>query len=71
MKPETIEIIANGTSKLVATPITLEEFVCQAGFQNTQIVVEYNGQVLNRKTWYAVTLQEGDQIELIVPVAGG
>ena len=37
----------------------------------TQVVVEYNGQVLGRAELTETMLKDGDSLEVIVAVAGG
>jgi thiamine biosynthesis protein ThiS len=64
-------IIANGESKPIDLPCTVEDFIKQSGWRPTQVVVEHNGSVLTRSSLQAVQLKDGDRLEVIVPVAGG
>ena len=43
----------------------------RCGWRPTQVVVEYNGHVLPRSDLVNAELQDGDRLEIIVPVAGG
>jgi thiamine biosynthesis protein ThiS len=46
-------------------------FVNGCGWKATQVVVEYNGQVLERAKLSETMLKGGDTLEVIVAVAGG
>lgn len=71
MKAESISIIANGEPREIALPCTVGEFLGRLGWKPSQVVVEYNGQVLRKETVRTTPLKGGDQLEIIVPVAGG
>lgn len=71
MRPETGTIVANGDPRVVELPCLLSVFLAGCGFKATQVIVEHNGKVLTRKELGRTTLHDGDQIEVIVPVAGG
>lgn len=71
MKSETIHLTINGKpSQLDGSP-TVAEFLAGKGFKPTQVVVERNGEVLQRASLAHVHLTTGDRLEVIVPVAGG
>lgn len=71
MKDELAMVVANGREEQVQLPCSVAEFVAAHGWKTTQVVVERNGQVLGRGDLGNVMLSGGDQIEVIVPVAGG
>ena len=71
MKPESVTILANGKREQVELPCTVAEFVAAHGWKSAQVVVECNGRVLSRDEVGSVVLGDGDQLEIIVPVAGG
>jgi sulfur carrier protein len=71
MPADEVTIRANGEDKRVKLPCTLPEFLASCGWKPTQVVVERNGSVLPRNRLAEVQLQAGDQLEVIVPVAGG
>ncbi len=71
MKPDLITISANGNEERVESPCSIGEFLAARGWKGTQVVVEHNGVVLDRKQLDAVMLSVGDRLEVIVPVAGG
>ena len=69
MKP--VEVIVNGKPGRIVPPLTVAQFIGNAGWKTTQVVVEYNGVVLPRHRLTETTLTEGDRLEVVVPVAGG
>ncbi len=64
-------IIANGESRQIELPCTMEKFLSLSGWRPTQVVVEHNGSVVARTTVGDIQLKDGDRLEVIVPVAGG
>ena len=71
MKAESITITANGEPREIGLPCTVGEFLGRLGWKASQVVVEHNGQVLLKEAVRTTPLRDGDQIEVIVPVAGG
>jgi thiamine biosynthesis protein ThiS len=71
MSNRKIDITANGKHLQVSLQCSLADFLTQSGWKPTQVVVELNGNVLARGKVGEVELREGDQLEVIVPVAGG
>jgi thiamine biosynthesis protein ThiS len=64
-------IVANGKRLELHLPCALIDFLTQSGWKPTQVVVELNGDVIPRTKLTDVQLHDGDQLEVIVPVAGG
>jgi thiamine biosynthesis protein ThiS len=71
MKPESVTIFANGKEEEIDSPCSVANFVSGCGWKPTQVVVEYNGRVLERAELTQTMLKSGDKLEVIVPVAGG
>ena len=71
MKSERASIVANGQRQEVNLPCSVADFVQGCGWKTTQVVVEHNGNVVGREELGRVMLKAGDQVEIIVPVAGG
>jgi sulfur carrier protein len=71
MKPELATVLANGRQEQVRLPCSVAAFVAAHGWKATQVVVERNGEVLGRDELGKVMINGGDQLEVIVPVAGG
>jgi thiamine biosynthesis protein ThiS len=71
MKPERISILANGKRQEVDLPCSIADFLKNCGWKLTQVVVEHNGNIVERRELGGISLNEGDRLEIIVPVAGG
>jgi sulfur carrier protein len=71
MKPESVTILANGKEEEIGLPCSVANFVNGRGWKPTQVVVEYNGQVLERAKLTETMLKGGDTLEVIVAVVGG
>jgi thiamine biosynthesis protein ThiS len=71
MKTEMITIRANGEAVRVPPATTIGQYLAGCGWKPTQVVVEQNGQVLERGKLCEVRLQPGDSLEIVIPVAGG
>jgi thiamine biosynthesis protein ThiS len=71
MEVEMAKIVANGKECQVQLPCSVGEYVRRCGWRPTQVVVEHNGKVVGRSTLDDVQLADRDQIEVILPVAGG
>ena len=67
----TIRITANGCLHEIVAPCTVTEFLTSRNLKPTQVVVEYNGEALLRDQFKKVQLQDGDHMEVVLPVAGG
>lgn len=66
-----MKLVVNGREETVNPPSTVAKYIESAGWKPTQVVVEYNGKVLARQRLDEVSLQEGDRLEIVIPVAGG
>ena len=71
MKPESVTIFANGKEEEIGSPCSVANFVSGCGWKAAQVVVEYNGRVLERAALTQTMLKSGDKLEVIVAVAGG
>jgi thiamine biosynthesis protein ThiS len=71
MKSDSLSLVVNGKKHQVDSPISVADLIRSMGFKPTQVVVEWNGRVLERTSLGATALSEGDRLEVIVPVAGG
>jgi sulfur carrier protein len=64
-------IVANGTPYEVDTGTTVAAFVRSRDLDPRFVVVERNGEPLERRRYEQVELSEGDRLELVRAVAGG
>jgi len=60
----------NGSAKEVSSTV-LDDLFRELGLPAALLLVEYNGRALHRSEWPAVTLSEGDRLELLSVAAGG
>ncbi|NQU09362.1 sulfur carrier protein ThiS [bacterium] len=71
MKRDGISLVINGKQRELDGPQTVADFVTSTGFKPTQVIVELNGEVVERNRLGEIHLQQGDRLEVIIPVAGG
>lgn len=71
MSEKKATIILNGATREVNQPCSVQDLLVELGWKPTQVVVEHNGSVVRRSEAASVSLREGDQVEIILPVAGG
>ena len=66
-----IRVTANGKPYEVDEGTTVASFIRQRGLDPQFVVVEYNGEPLERPRYEDARLNDGDRLELVRPVAGG
>ena len=66
-----ITVNVNGEQRKLEGPTTLPAFLKNLGARGAFMAVAYNGQVLRKEEHAAVTLKDGDTLELVRPVGGG
>jgi len=64
-------VTANGRSFEVDDPTTVAAFIRERGFDPRYVVVERNGEPLERSRYDQIELADGDRLELVRAVAGG
>jgi sulfur carrier protein len=66
-----VKLKVNGKPREVADGSTVADLVASLGFGRKQVVVEHNGEPVERERFADVTLASGDVIEVVRPVQGG
>jgi sulfur carrier protein len=66
-----MRVTANGEAYELPAARTISEFIRDRGLYPQFVVVELNGEPLERSRYDEVQLQDGDRIELVRAVAGG
>ena len=61
----------NGTDTELANGTTVERIVAERTKGEIRVAVARNGEVVPRSAWAETALVEGDEVELLVAVAGG
>jgi sulfur carrier protein len=66
-----VRVTANGREFELDAPPTIAEFIRSRGLEPRFVVVERNGEPVERALYDALTLEDGDRVELVDAVAGG
>lgn len=66
-----MRILANGAEQEVPAGTTVAGFIRLLELDPRYVVVERNGEALERARYDDLRLSEGDRLELVRPVAGG
>ena len=61
----------NGTQRSLAEGATVSDLVHGLGFGDRQVVVELNGEPVERSRFGEIALAAGDRVEVVRAVAGG
>ena len=68
---DTISITVNGEHRRVATGLSITDLAAQLGLEPTKVAVERNLEIVSRSTLAQVTLEDGDELEIVHFVGGG
>ena len=66
-----ITLTVNGKPRELDGPTPLLELLRTSGVNLQFVAVCYNGDVLDKDQFPRITLNEGDQVEVVRPVGGG
>ena len=66
-----MRVTANGRDFDLTAPVTVAEFIRARDLDPRFVVVERNGEPLERRRYDSVPLENGDRLELVKAVAGG
>lgn len=66
-----MRLVVNGAAREMAGPLTLAQYLETLGLAGRYVAVARNGEVLERETFGAVALEDGDRLEIVRPVGGG
>lgn len=66
-----MKITVNGIERTCADSSLLTDLLAELDLVGRRIAVERNGEIVPRSLHASVTLQTGDQIEIVVAVGGG
>jgi len=67
----TVSVVANGKRREIEDGITISDLLSEYGWRPEWVVVEYNGEPLERARYPNVRLRAGDKLEIVRAVAGG
>ena len=66
-----ISLQINGKRVELEQPTALLAYLEQLGVNPRAVAVEHNGEIIERTAYQAVTLGDGDQVEIVRMVGGG
>ena len=66
-----ISLQVNGKEVELGEPTPLLVYLERLGVDARAVAVEHNGQIVERAAFERVTLDEGDQVEIVRMVGGG
>ena len=66
-----MNVVVNGRPTDIAEGSTLAELVASLGFGERQVVVEHNGEPVERARFSAIQVCADDVVEVVRAVAGG
>jgi sulfur carrier protein len=66
-----VHVTANGECVELAEGATVDDLIAQLGLGRRWVVVERNGEPVERRDMPTTTLADGDRLELVRAVAGG
>lgn len=66
-----MNITINGEKKSIENELNLRELLEELDLPDERIAVELNKQVVRKKDWDAMTINDADKIEIIHFVGGG
>lgn len=66
-----ITITVNGKPRQVERSISISDLLRVLDITHEHVAVARNGEVVPRDRWVEVTVQEGDQVEVVRMVGGG
>ncbi len=67
----TISIRVNGGHRRVRAGITIADLALELGLEPTKVAVERNLEIVPRSTLGEVTIEDGDDFEIVTFVGGG
>jgi sulfur carrier protein len=66
-----ISIFINGASRSISKSSNLAELLTEMQLTGKRIAIERNGEIVPRGQFTEQTLNDGDQLEIVVAVGGG
>ena len=66
-----ISLTVNGKARSLENSIDLESYLVSFDVNMEHVAVGYNGEVIKKDQFPQVRLQDGDVLEIVLPVGGG
>jgi len=68
---KTRHIRLNGERREIDKPVPVRVFLDELGLDRERVAVEVNRRILKRTDFDAVTIEDGDEVEVVTFVGGG
>ncbi len=66
-----MKVLVNGESRELEREMNLQEFLTHLALPSERIAIELNKQVVRKKDWEDIKINDADKIEIIHFVGGG
>lgn len=66
-----LTITINGHNKTLSAPLPLSELLKKSCSAEQHVIAEVNGRIVKSPEWPALTIKDGDRLELVTIVGGG
>jgi len=66
-----MKVRINGKPKEIETSLSVADFLQSSGIKAGEVVVQYNGDILEKGIWSQIVLKENDELEVLRFVGGG
>jgi thiamine biosynthesis protein ThiS len=66
-----VVITLNGERFELAQPMTVSDLLVQLDIDARRVAIEHNLEIIKRRTFETVVVQEGDRVEIVNAVGGG
>ena len=66
-----LHLTINGKPTTLDRPLTITEFLASRNLKDRMVVAEHNGEIIPRDRYTQITLNEGDNLEVVQMMAGG
>lgn len=70
-EPAMITLHINSEAREFSAPLSIPELIVQLDLVGKRIAIELNGEIVPRSQHASTTVQDGDQLEIVVAVGGG
>ena len=71
MEEKTVSIRVNGEHRRVRGGLSIADLALELGLEPTKVAVERNLEIVPRSTLAEVTVEDGDDFEIVTFVGGG
>ena len=68
---DSIRVRLNGETVVCPDGLNLQQLLEHLGYRPQLVVVEFNGEILNRAHWATQPVREADGLEVVTIVGGG